>query len=131
MAGKGYSLTQGERITRRSFLKKAAGFGIVILVAETAGGAIVSLAGCAKPAADIVVTSSTDFNHSHNVTIPGADIGSPPASKTYTSDGATHQHAITLVQADFEAVKKGQVVTKTSTAAGTTPHTHTFAIMKA
>ncbi|MDP3878732.1 MAG: hypothetical protein Q8Q07_00290 [Dehalococcoidales bacterium] len=126
-----YCPTQGEGITRRSFLKGTAGIGLVILVAEAAGGALVGLSGCAKPTADIPVTSSTDFNHAHGVTIPGADIDSAPDSKTYTSDGPTHQHDITLVKADFQAIKQGQAVTKTSTAVGTTPHTHTFTIMKA
>ena len=120
-----------EFITRRSFLKKSVGFG-AILIAASAGGTLTSLAGCAKaPSADLTVASTTDFNHAHNVTVPGADIDSAPSQKTYTSDGATHSHAITLAKADFQNIKKGSAVTVVSSATGTTPHTHTWTLQMA
>ncbi|MBI2832701.1 MAG: hypothetical protein HYX79_10645 [Chloroflexi bacterium] len=117
-------------ITRRTFLKGSLGVGVALLAVQTAGSAILS--GCAAaPSPDITSTSSIDFNHSHNATIPGADIDNAPSEKTYTSDGASHTHAITLKKTDFETIKKGQQVSVVSTATGTTPHTHTFNIMKA
>jgi len=125
-------LTGGESITRRSFLKKGLGFGAVLLAAASAGGALVSLTGCAKPpSADLKVASTTDFNHAHNITIPGADIDSAPSQKTYTSDGATHTHAITLTKSDFQNIKKGNAVTVVSTQTGTTPHAHTWTLKMA
>ncbi|MBI4304660.1 MAG: hypothetical protein HY665_10045 [Chloroflexi bacterium] len=116
-----------ETITRRSFLQKTLIAGLVLIGAKTVGTV---LSGCAAapPTADLTITSSTDFNHSHKVTILGADIDRPPAQKTYTSDGASHQHAITLTKANFDAIKKKQEVSVVSTSTGTTPHTHTFAI---
>jgi len=117
-----------ELITRRSFLKKSFGLGAVLLAAS-AGGTLTSLAGCAKaPSADLTSTSTLDFNHTHKVTIPGADIDSAPSTKTYTSDGPTHTHAITLAKADFQSLKKGGTVTVVSTSTGTTPHTHTWTL---
>lgn len=118
-----------ETMTRRSFLKRSLGFGAALLAVGSASSV---LAGCAKaPSADLTVASTTDFNHAHNVTIPGADIDSAPSSKTYTSDGATHTHAITLAKADFQSLKKGGTVTKVSTSTGTTPHTHTWTLKMA
>jgi hypothetical protein len=118
-----------EGISRRSFLKKSLGVGVVLLAAGSAGGLIFSVAGCTKsPAtADLTAASSVDLGHSHNITIPGADIDSPPSEKSYTSDGPTHQHAITLKKADFEAIKKGQDVTIVSTYGSTSPSLETQA----
>lgn len=120
-------LVKGEGITRRSFLKGSLGAGLVLVVAQSAGA--VSLIGCrAAPTADITVTSSLDFNHAHKIIVPGADIDKAPSQMTYTSDGPTHTHAITLTKDNFTAIKKKQQVVVTSTATGTTPHTHTFTI---
>jgi hypothetical protein len=115
-----------QAMTRRTFLKASVGLGVAAVVVPAAGGI---LAGCAKVAyGDIAAASSTDFNHAHNVTIPGADIGAAPASKTYTSDGPTHTHVITLTKADFQKLQKKETVTVTSTATGSSPHTHTWAL---
>ena len=121
-----------ECITRRSFLEKSLGLGALLLAAGSTGGFIVSLAGCSStPSTSLTAASSVDLAHSHNVTIPGADIDSAPSERSYTSDGPTHQHAITLKKADFEAIKKGQEVTVVSTSTGATPHTHTWRLKKA
>ncbi len=120
-----------ESITRRSFLKRSLGFGLALVAVQGAGAILTSLYGCAAPTADITVTSSVDFNHSHKVTIPGADVDRPPAEKKYTSDGATHTHSIILTKSQFETIKKGGEVSVVSDATGTTPHTHTFVIKKA
>ncbi|OGO36996.1 MAG: hypothetical protein A2147_00245 [Chloroflexi bacterium RBG_16_57_8] len=129
MGNKAMPVTRDGAISRRTFLKASLGLGVVAVMVPAAGGL---LAGCAKTVyGDITAASSTDFNHAHNVTIPGADIGATAASKTYTSDGPTHQHAITLVKADFEKLQKGQTVSVTSTATGSTPHTHTWALKTA
>ncbi|GEM_PF-3449724 len=118
--------------TRRSFLKRSLGVGLSIVAVQSAGGLLTSLSGCAAPPTpDFAVTSSVDFNHSHKVTILGADVDKPPSEKTYTSDGPTHQHSIKLTKQDFETIKKGGEVSKVSDATGTTPHTHTFVIKKA
>lgn len=124
------SISLEETMTRRNFLRGSLGAGLGILIVGTAGRALLGCAPAA-PSADIAVTSSVDFNHSHKVTIPGADIDSAPSQKTYTSDGASHTHDITLTSQQFEAIKKGESVTVTSTATGATPHTHTFTIKKA
>lgn len=126
------NLNGEESITRRTFLKRSLGVGLALVAVQGAGAMLTSLSGCAAPpTADIPVTSSVDFNHSHKVTIPGADVDRPPAEKTYTSDGPTHQHSIKLTKRDFETIKKGGEVSVVSDATGTTPHTHTFVIKKA
>ncbi len=115
-------------ISRRSFLKGAAGLAVAVVVVDAAS---LLAAGCkSEKAADLTVTSSTDANHSHKITVLGADIDNPPGEKVITSDGATHTHTVTLTKADYQAIRKGQSVSKVSSATGTTPHTHTFAIKK-
>jgi hypothetical protein len=87
--------------------------------------------GCAAVGTpDFTITSSIDANHSHKVIISGADIDNPPATKTITSDGASHTHTIVLNKQDYEAIKKGQEISVISSSTGTTPHTHTFKIKK-
>ncbi|MBI2858949.1 MAG: twin-arginine translocation signal domain-containing protein [Chloroflexi bacterium] len=117
-------------ISRRTFLKGAMGTAAAVALVGSAGGLLV---GCKKKeaTADITVTSTLDFNHSHNIIVLGADIDKPPATKTITSDGASHTHDVALAKADYEAIGKGQAVSKVSTSSGTTPHTHTFNIKKA
>ena len=114
-----------ETVTRRQFLKAVLGAGAGLLAAS----ALSSMAGCAATQ-DVTSTSSTDFAHNHRLTIPGADLDSPPEQKTYISDGPTHTHTVILKKADLEAVKKGQPVTVTSSSDGLPPHTHTFNIQK-
>ncbi|MBI4296234.1 MAG: hypothetical protein HY667_03840 [Chloroflexi bacterium] len=113
-------------ITRRSFLKGSAGATLFVLAVGSVGTVIAACA--AKPTADFEVTSSVDFNHSHKIRVLGADVDKPPAEKSVTSDGATHTHAVVFKKADFQALRKGQEITLTSSATGTTPHTHTFKI---
>ncbi len=83
---------------------------------------------CSGPSPDLTVRSSIAGNHSHQVTIPGADMDSP-ADRTYTSlsDGAVpHTHTFTLTKSDFEEIKKGNAVTVTSSPFPGDNHTHTF-----
>jgi hypothetical protein len=87
--------------------------------------------GCAAAGTpDFTITSSIDANHSHKVVVSGADVDNPPITKTITSDGANHTHTITLSKQDYEAIKKGQEITLTSSSDGSVPHTHTFKIKK-
>jgi hypothetical protein len=89
-------------------------------------------AGCSSATQDFTVTSSTDVNHSHDVTIIGRDVDNP-SDKTYTttSTGAVpHTHTVTLTRAQFEEIKQGNSVTVTSSAFPANNHTHTFTIKK-
>ncbi|OGO05839.1 MAG: hypothetical protein A2Y60_01500 [Chloroflexi bacterium RBG_13_54_9] len=89
--------------------------------------------GCTAATKDFTITSSVDVDHSHKVTISGADIESPPAGKTITTtqDGAVpHTHTITFTKQDYETIKKGEVVNVTSSAFPANNHTHKFAIKK-
>lgn len=115
-----------EAVSRRQFLKAVLGVGAGLL----ATAALSSMAGCAATQ-DITSTSSTDLAHNHRVTIPGADLDSPPAQKTYTTDGTTHTHTVTLTKAQLEVIKKGQAVSVTCSSSGVPAHTHTFNIQKA
>ena len=79
---------------------------------------------------DIIVTSSVDAGHTHDVTISGTDIENlPAAGKTIdTTYNSGHRHTLTLTQQDFETIKNGGEVTVTDSLAG--GHTHTYVIHK-
>ena len=112
--------------------KSAARFALIAIVALLVVGSATSLA-CSKKSAsagDITVTSSVNSGHSHDVTVKGADIESPPtADETIdTTYSGGHRHTITLTPQDYESTKDGGEVTVTSSSnAG---HTHTFVIKK-
>ena len=112
--------------------RSAARFALIAIVVLFVVGGATSLA-CSKKSAsagDITITSSVDAGHSHDVTIKGTDIESPPAAdKTVNATySGGHRHAITLTPQDYESIKDGGEVTVTSSSnAG---HTHTFVIKK-
>ena len=120
-------LIQEGVITRRTFLQGSAGAVILIITAGSVGSA---LSACASPTKDFAVTSSTVNNHSHKITVVGTDVDKPTSEKTYTSDGTSHQHMVTLKKSDLQAIKKGQEVKITSSSAGPIPHAHEFTIKK-
>ena len=112
--------------------RSAARFALIAIVVLFVVGGATSLA-CSKKSAsagDITVTSSVNAGHSHDVTIKGADIESPPAADNTidTSYSGGHRHTITLTQQDYESIKNGGEVTVTSSSVG--GHTHTFVIKK-
>jgi hypothetical protein len=76
---------------------------------------------------DFSVTSSVDGGHSHTIKILYDDIDNPPASdKTLTSSSTNHTHQITITATNYQTLKDGGTVTKTSTTDG--GHSHTFSI---
>jgi len=93
-----------------------------------------SFACSSATTSDFTVASSVDFNHSHDVTIKGADIDNPPANPvtiTSTATGATpHTHTIVLSQADYQSIKDGKTVSIVSSPFPANNHTHTFNIKK-
>jgi hypothetical protein len=117
---------------RRKFL---IGLGIALV----AGPAALSLNGCGKsnndntpaaPANSFSVTSNPDnTGHSHNVAVLLADLTAPPSGGvTYTSDGATHVHQITLTQQQLTEINNGQSDTVRSTVVNN--HSHEWTIKK-
>ena len=109
--------------------------GVMVVAVMVALLLLGALACATTPAAtkDFTVTSSIDFDHSHNVTIAGADVDNPPAEKTLASTEAgavTHTHTITLAKADYESLKAGKEIAITSSAFPANNHTHTFTIKK-
>jgi len=112
--------------------RSAARFALIAIVVLFVVGGATSLA-CSKKSAsagDITVTSSVNAGHTHDVTIKGADIESPPTADNTidTSYSGGHRHTITLTQQDYESIKNGGEVTVTSSSVG--GHTHTFVIKK-
>ncbi len=89
---------------------------------------------CSSAILDFTVKSSVDFNHSHDVTIKGADVDNPPANPvtiTSTATGGTpHTHTITLSKADYQSIKDGKTVSVVSSPFPANNHTHTFDIKK-
>jgi len=112
--------------------RSAARFALIAIVVLFVVGGATSLA-CSKKSAsagDITVTSSVNAGHTHDVTIKGADIESPPTADNTidTSYSGGHRHTITLTQQDYESIKNGGEVTVTSSSVG--GHAHTFVIKK-
>ena len=123
-----------SELSRRSFIGKSLKFGAGMFGVVAGSGALVTLlSSCGGGSgANFTVTSQSDTTgHSHQITVRGADLDSPPSQKELTSTSdVDHTHAITLQKADFEAIASGQTVSKTSTNTGSPPHVHLFAIRK-
>ena len=87
---------------------------------------------------DVVVTSSLNENHSHNITIDWIDIFDANRSVTYTTleNGTpTHTHTVLITIQNFKDIKQGKTVTVTSSPptpgfAVVSNHIHQFAIKK-
>lgn len=76
---------------------------------------------------DFTVTSSVNSGHSHTIKILYDDIENPSTSdKTLTSSSTNHTHRITISPNDYQALKDGETVIKTSTTDG--DHSHIFSI---
>jgi hypothetical protein len=76
---------------------------------------------------DFTVTSSVSNQHSHTIQILYDDIEMPSTTNnTLTSSLTDHTHQITITTTDYQALKDGATVVKTSTTKS--GHTHTFSI---
>jgi hypothetical protein len=104
--------------------------GTVTPTATIPGGTSTPSATTPIEQQDIIVTSSVDAGHTHDVTISGADIENPPAAgKTIdTTYNSGHRHTVTLTQQDYQTIKDGGEVTVTDSLFG--GHTHTYVIHK-
>jgi hypothetical protein len=120
----------GGKMDRREFL---IGLGAVMIALPAAS----TFQGCGSNsssdnAASVTafsVASSIVFNHSHNVTIPFADLTNPPSGGvTYVSDGDSHQHQIFLTEQQLADISRGRTDTVTSTVVNN--HTHDWTITK-
>ena len=95
--------------------------------------AIIAAPGCGSSASgDLTVTSSVVGGHSHQITIAGTDIRTPPPGQKVIISTAvgtpSHTHTVTLTTQDYTDIGNGLPVTKTSsTDAG---HSHDFSIIK-
>lgn len=73
------------------------------------------------------VTSSVNSDHSHTIEILYDDIENPSTSNnSLTSSSTNHTHQITVSTTDYQALKDGGTIVKTSTRDG--GHSHTFSI---
>ena len=109
----------------------ASTFGFTVQVSDGVDSATASLSITINSTlSDITVTSSVNSGHSHQVTISGTDIESPPATdKTIdTTSSGVHKHTITLTSQDYQSIKDGTEGAVTSSSSG--GHTHTFTIKK-
>src|SRR5512145_1900012 len=115
---------------RREFLIKAGMAMIAVPAALTLKGCGGDEGGGTAQPAGFRVTSSVDFQHSHSVFVPLADLASPPSGgQSYTSNGASHQHVITLSQQQLTDINSGRTVTVVSNA-DDAAHTHAWTITK-
>lgn len=113
---------------RRIFLRQ----GVTLLVVIAGVPMVVSCAGSADGASadaatgDLVVTSTVVGTHSHEFTLPGTAIATPPAAgysdSSTTSSG--HAHTVTLTQQQIQTIAGGTAVTVSSSS--TSGHKHEF-----
>ena len=72
------------------------------------------------------VTSSVNSGHSHTVKIMNDDVENASMMNTLNSSSNNHFHQITISMTDYQTLKDGGTVVKTSTTNG--GHSHTFSI---
>lgn len=109
-------------MTRKSFLRAAAG-GTVVLWLQACGGGGGYDDGDDKPQSCGASGASISGNHGHVLTIPEADLSSL-TDKTYSIQGSSgHDHTVTLTAAQLAMLKNGQTVSVESSTGSA--HTHT------
>jgi hypothetical protein len=102
---------------------------------------LVGLYGCGPSATpttstagkDLVVTSTVNEGHTHDVAIKSYDITDPPVSDKFTTTKAgvgLHTHTVTMTQPEFQAIKDGKEVTVSTSVVMDYNHTHKFVIKK-
>ena len=113
---------------RRIFLRQ----GVTLLVVVAGVPMVVSCADRADGASadgatgDLIVTSSVVGGHSHDFTLPGEVIATPP-SAGYSNSSTTssaHAHTVSLTQQQIQTIAGGTAVTVTSSS--TSGHAHQF-----
>jgi hypothetical protein len=98
-------------------------FGHTHGVTVTCSGTPVAAAKCANGSSAATIS----FNHGHSLILSKADVALGGTKTFSIAGGAGHAHTITLVPADFTALKAGSTVTKVSSnGAG---HTHSVSIL--
>lgn len=117
----------------------------VIITVILGTSLLIGINGCSAAAptskiqeTDIVVTSSINENHTHQITVKWTDIVYTPSSVTYiTTEAGTpyHTHTLRPLKTDFEAIKQGKTVKVTSSmpkpgAVVASNHVHEFVIKK-
>jgi hypothetical protein len=113
-------------LTRRQFSVDAALAilaGCVITVAEGCGS---KSSPTAPTPADIAAEIAANHTPPHTVTVTGAQIVAGNAVTLTLVGAATHNHTVTLSQADLLSLKNKQVVTTTSTTDANHSHATTF-----
>lgn len=123
-----------KTMNRREFIVKSTGLlgllGLPLIIQQIGcdGGYDSSSSEDGTDSESFTVSSSVDSGHSHTVKILYADVNNPPGSnKTLTSGSAgSHTHQITLTSSDYQSLKDGDTVVKTSTT--NSNHSHTFSI---
>ena len=121
------------KIMRRDFLIQALALPAVsVLLARY-------LAACGSNSSGTAVACNAGFTaasnggtssdgHTHNVTVPLADI-TAGAQKTYTTSSTEgHTHQVTFTAADFTKFAANQSGVSETTLTDSNGHTHTFAI---
>ena len=109
------------RINKAECMKVFVAIGIVALLltnATACGGT-----------EDFTVTSQVAANHTHEITIWGTNVDWPPAEGRVVTT-TPYGHEVQLTKQDFQALKKGQQITVTSSADPSDNHTHDFIIKK-
>jgi hypothetical protein len=117
------------KLIRRDFLVQALALpAITVLFARF-------LSACAKDPSTAVTcskgftaTSSSNLNHTHDVTVPLADITAGATKPYTTSVGDGHTHSVTFTAADMAKLAANQAVTEATSLPDPQGHSHTFAI---
>jgi hypothetical protein len=106
---------------------------VLVILASVALIALM-LSACAGGSAGLTVTTSTDFEHNHKVTIPSSDLNNPPDAVVLTTTEAgspLHSHTVRVTKHDIGDILNGQLVfIVTSRAADGHNHAVTFVTAK-
>lgn len=78
-----------------------------------------------SPSGPPSMTGAISANHGHSAVIAGADIVGGVAVSLNIRGQATHPHTVVLSAAEVTALRRGDQVSKTSSAGDTNQHTHT------
>ncbi len=122
-------LEQRSSLTRREFTLEAALAilaGCVITISDTGCGSSTTTPTPTPLPIPSDVTGTVSANHGHVAVITGAQITTGSAISLNIQGGATHNHTLSISQADLTSLKNRQTVASLSSTDNGHMHTVTF-----
>jgi hypothetical protein len=109
---------------RRELLFRSTGLLLLLPFGWRCGGGAADSGG-------LTITSLASNGHSHKVTVPQANLDSPPSAGATLESTVEfgHRHTVSLTEAELKAIAAGEAVNKTSSSSD--GHNHLFTFQKA